>query len=585
MSEGKALDLLEQFLSSLNLSKTPSFHHTNLNVVTPAPLSEKIYDDDDDDDTIIRKLRAKVVQMKKENSEFADRYVPQLPQRTSIIKLMKNAAGYTGRNIAVAGWIRTVRSGGGGKFYFLKLYDGTISNELQIIVDNNVKGFSIIQSAAPGAALLIHGDIVPSMGKEQTVEMQATNIKLLGPCDSNSYPLAGKRLSLEHLRKHAHLRPRSIVYGAINRVRNTLAYATHNFFQHAGFSYVHTPLITGSDCEGAGEMFQVTTLIKDGEFDPKCKRADGTIDWSQDFFKKPAFLTVSGQLNGECFATALSSIYTFGPTFRAENSNTTRHLSEFWMIEPEIAFADLKENMNVAEGYLKYAIQQALERCPGDMKILEDFAQRNLTNDGKKKVAKKHSGGKKGKGKKVATDWLSLPLRERLKNVVDSNFVRITYTEVIEVLINVEKEGKKQFEEKPVWGIDLGAEHERYLCEVHFHGTPVIVTDYPTKIKAFYMRLSEDKKTVAAMDVLVPGVGEIIGGSQREERLDVICSRMAELKLDEEHMKWYLDLRRYGSVPHSGFGLGFERLVTYACGLGNIKDSIPFARFPGHAEF
>jgi len=363
------------------------------------------------------------------------------------------------------------------------------------------------------------------------------------------------------------------VLGAVSRIRNALAFATHEFFQGEGFQYVHTPLITCSDCEGAGEMFQVTTLIKDSEF--TAKTPQGKPDYGKDFFKKPAFLTVSGQLNAEIYATALSSVYTFGPTFRAEPSMTRRHLSEFWMIEPEIAFADLQENMCVAESFLKYVMDAALKRNAPDMQVLEKFetsSHLEIPEEEKKAVAL--SG---------QPHWRSLPLRQRLQNIIDAKFARVTYTEAIDILIKAVAAGQK-FEQAVEWGMDMGSEHERYLCEVHFRA-PTIVINYPKAIKAFYMRENDDKKTVAAMDVLVPGVGELIGGSQREERHDHLEARMVEAKLDPEDYRWYLDLRKFGTVPHSGFGAGFERLVCYTTGIDHIRDAIPFPRYPGHADF
>jgi len=358
----------------------------------------------------------------------------------------------------------------------------------------------------------------------------------------------------------------------VSRIRNALAFATHEFFQGEGFQYVHTPLITCSDCEGAGEMFQVTTLIKDSEF--TAKTPQGKPDYEKDFFKKPAFLTVSGQLNAEIYAMALASVYTFGPTFRAEPSMTRRHLSEFWMIEPEIAFADLQENMCVAESFLKYVMDAALKRNPADMQLLEEFETRSHEiSDEEKKAAERTN----------KPHWRSLPLRQRLQKIISAKFARVTYTEGIEILIKAVAGGHK-FEEAVKWGMDLGSEHERYLCEVHFCA-PTIVINYPKAIKAFYMRENDDKKTVAAMDVLVPGVGELIGGSQREERYDQLVARMIEAKLNPEDYSWYLDLRKYGTVPHSGFGAGFERLVCYTTGIDNIRDAIPFPRYPGHADF
>lgn len=480
---------------------------------------------------------------------------------------------FIGKTIGVGGWIRTMRSGGGGSFFFVKLYDGTTADEIQIIVDAQCKGFKDIEKCGNGTSIFAVGDVIASPAKGQKVEMKATEVRILGQSDPVSYPLAGKNLTLEYYRSVQHFRPRSMVMGAVSRIRNTLAFATHEFFQNEGFQYVHTPLITCSDCEGAGEMFQVTTLIKGDDF--SAKTPQGKPDYAKDFFKKPAFLTVSGQLNAEIYATALSSVYTFGPTFRAEQSMTRRHLSEFWMIEPEIAFADLQENMCIAESYLKFVMDAALKRNPADMKVLEDFetaSHKEIPEDEKKAMALTKQ-----------PHWRALPLRQRLQNIIDVKFARVTYTEAIAILEKAVAGGHK-FEEAVSWGIDMGSEHERYLCEVHFR-KPTIVTDYPKAIKAFYMRENDDKKTVAAMDVLVPGVGELIGGSQREERYDNLVARIIEAKLNPEDYSWYLDLRKYGTVPHSGFGAGFERLVCYTTGIDNIRDAIPFPRYPGHADF
>jgi len=477
------------------------------------------------------------------------------------------------RPVGIGGWVRTMRSGGGGKFFFVMLYDGTTAEELQVIVDSKATGFADVGKLGNGASLFVLGEIIPSPAKGQKIEMRATEVRVLGESDPVSYPLAGKNLTLEYLRTVQHFRPRSMVMGAVSRIRNTLAFATHEFFQNEGFQYVHTPLITCSDCEGAGEMFQVTTLIKEKDF--AARTPDGKPDYARDFFKKPAFLTVSGQLNAEIYATALSSVYTFGPTFRAEPSMTRRHLSEFWMIEPEIAFADLQENMCVAEAFLKYVMDAALKRNPADMQVLEEFETRTHTEipeDEKKAMALSKQ-----------PHWRALPLRQRLQNIIDAQFARVTYTEAIDILTKAVAGGHK-FEQDVSWGMDMGSEHERYLCEVHYRA-PTIVTNYPKAIKAFYMRENDDHKTVAAMDVLVPGVGELIGGSQREERYQHLVDRMIEAKLNPEDYAWYLDLRKYGTVPHSGFGAGFERLVCYTTGIDHIRDAIPFPRYPGHADF
>jgi asparaginyl-tRNA synthetase len=387
--------------------------------------------------------------------------------------------------------------------------------------------------------------LVASEGKGQAVDLKATDVKVLGFCDPMEYPLGKTRISFERLREVAHLRPRTNTFGAVARVRNTLAFATHEFFQGRGFYYFNAPLITASDCEGAGEMFQVTTL--DIENPPRDKES-GRVDFSQDFFGRPANLTVSGQLEAETYACALGSVYTFGPTFRAENSNTTRHLAEFWMIEPEVAFADLHDDADLAEDFLRHLFRAVLTKCPEELKFFNDRIEKGLLDN--------------------------------LTRLADAEFTRITYTEAIKIL---EKAADK-FEFKPSWGVDLQSEHERYLAEETFHG-PVIVMDYPRDIKAFYMRLNDDQKTVAAMDVLLPNVGEIIGGSQREERLDVLERRIRETGMDPKDYWWYCDLRRFGSVPHAGFGLGFERMVRFCTGMGNIRDVIPYPRTPQSAEF
>lgn len=565
---------------------------------------------------------------------------PNLRGRIKLIDLLKSDPGaVVGSKITVAGWIRSQRLAGKDKYCFLKIYDGTTPSELQVIVDDVVPGFHDVKSGSTGASVFISGEVVASQGGQQAFELKAENVLMLGPCPAETYPMAKKAVpSLESLRKIGHLRPRYPVIAAVTRIRNALSYATHTYFQQLGYINCHTPLITASDCEGGGDMFQVTTLINhNGEFSHKLP--DGRGDFSRDFFKRPAFLTVSGQLNAEIYATALSSVYTFGPTFRAEDSHTSRHLAEFWMIEPEIAFADLNENMDVAEGFLKFTIQTALDKCPEDMAFLEDFEQKSevdraktlkeekqrldrLKADEIKKakaeaaaagVAAAAAGGdeaaegapannavdqisaeekarKKERAKAVKAriasraNWRAVPLRQRLKGIVASPFARVTYTEAITILQQAITDGEEFEEMNVVWGMDLNSEHERYLCEVHFQ-RPTVVTHYPKEIKAFYMRLSEDGKTVAAMDILVPGVGEICGGSQREERLEKLQQRIVDMKLKEEDYSWYLDLRRYGSVPHSGFGCGFERLVCYTSGIDNIRDAIPFPRYPGHADY
>ena len=435
-----------------------------------------------------------------------------------------------GTTVSVAGWIRTVRDQ--KTFAFIELNDGSTLANLQVILES---GFAQMGDLTTGASVQIKGQLAESPGKNQALELKATDVKILGTCDPAKYPLQKKRHSFEFLRTIAHLRPRTNTQGAVLRVRSALAFATHLFFHQRGFFYVHTPIITGSDCEGGSEMFRVTT-----QSDSK--------DLSKDFFGKPTYLTVSGQLEGEILATALSDVYTFGPTFRSENSNTSRHLAEFWMIEPEMAFADLQNNMECAESYLKFCVNYLLEHCKEDLAFFDKFIENGLIS--------------------------------RLQVVASTPFAHITYTEAIELL----KKAPKKFEFPVHWGVDLQSEHERYLAEEHCK-KPVILTDYPAQIKAFYMRANPDGKTVAAMDVLVPKIGEIIGGSQREERLDRLEKKIEENHLKREDFWWYLELREYGTVPHAGFGLGFERLVLFATGMENIRDVIPFPRFPGHAEF
>jgi len=433
----------------------------------------------------------------------------------------------------VHGWVRTVRDQ--KSFAFIEVNDGSTLGNLQVIADAHIKGYAeALKDLTTGASIIASGELVESPGKNQAVELRASEIRVIGTCDPVKYPLQKKRHTFEFLRTIAHLRPRTNTQGAVLRIRSALAFATHKFFQERGFLYVHTPIITGSDCEGGGEMFRITTLDKP---DPE-----------KDFFGKSAYLTVSGQLEGEILASALSDVYTFGPTFRAENSNTSRHLAEFWMIEPEMAFADLKANMECAESYLKYCVHYALENCKEDLEFFDKFIENGLL--------------------------------VRLQNVVSSPFAHIPYTEAIEIL----KKAPKTFEFPVDWGTDLQSEHERYLAE-EYCKKPVILTDYPADIKSFYMRGNSDGKTVAAMDILVPKIGEIIGGSQREERLDVLEQKIAEFGLKREDYWWYLELREYGTVPHAGFGLGFERLVLFVTGMENIRDVIPFPRFPGHAEF
>jgi len=448
-----------------------------------------------------------------------------------------------GTEITVKGWVRTVRNQ--KTFSFVEINDGSTLSNFQIVVNADMPKYDrMINSLSTGVSVSVKGTIVASPTKAQEFELQAKEIEIIGECNPEVYPLQKKRHTFEFLRTIAHLRPRTNTLGAVARVRNALAFATHKFFQERNFLYVHTPIITGSDCEGAGKMFRVTTL--DADKPPRTE--DGKVDWAQDFFAKPAYLTVSGQLNGEIYASALSDIYTFGPTFRAENSNTSRHLAEFWMIEPEIAFADINDNMDCAEAYIKYVLSYVLQNCPEDMAFFD-----------------KH---------------ISEELIKRLQHVVDTPFERATYTYAVRIL---EKSGK-EFEYPVKWGADLQSEHERYLAEEYFN-KPVIITDYPKEIKSFYMRANEDGKTVAAMDVLVPKIGEIIGGSQREERYDVLVEKIKAFNLKEEDYWWYLELRKYGSVPHAGFGAGFERLIQFVTGMENIRDVIPFPRFPGKADF
>ncbi|CAF2150583.1 unnamed protein product [Brassica napus] len=462
--------------------------------------------------------------------------------------------GRVGQSLSVMGWVRTLRSQ--SSVTFIEINDGSCLSNLQCVMNPDAEGYDQVEagSVLTGASVCVQGTIVASQGTKQKVELKVHKIILVGKCDS-SYPIQKKRVSREFLRTKAHLRPRTNTFGAVARVRNTLAYATHKFFQESGFVWVASPIITASDCEGAGEQFCVTTLIPSSHettntsIDAIPKTKGGLVDWSQDFFGKPAFLTVSGQLNGETYATALSDIYTFGPTFRAENSNTSRHLAEFWMIEPELAFADLDDDMACATAYLQYVVKYVLDNCKEDMEFFDT--------------------------------WIEKGIIHRLSDVVEKEFLQLSYTDAIELLLKA----NKNFEFPVKWGLDLQSEHERYITEEAFGGRPVIIRDYPKEIKAFYMRENDDGKTVAAMDMLVPRVGELIGGSQREERLGVLEARLDELKLDKESYWWYLDLRRYGSVPHAGFGLGFERLVQFATGIDNIRDVIPFPRSPGSADF
>ena len=459
----------------------------------------------------------------------------------TVKELYRQKEEYIGKTVKVAGWIRTSRLS--KNFGFIELNDGSFFKNMQIVLDEKLENFKEIGKLPISSSILVEGKLVSTEGAKQPVEIHATNIVVEGESD-NSYPLQKKRHTVEYLRTIAHLRPRSNMFSAIFRVRSVAAYAVHKFFQERNFVYAHSPIITGSDCEGAGEMFRITTL----DLDNVPKTEEGKIDYSQDFFGKEANLTVSGQLNAEIMALAFRNVYTFGPTFRAENSYTGRHASEFWMIEPETAFADLEDNMELAEDMVKYIINYVLEHCPEEMEFFNAFVDKGLL--------------------------------ERLHNIVNSDFIRITYTKAVELLL----ESGQKFEYPVEWGIDLQTEHERYITEQIFKA-PVFVTDYPKDIKAFYMRLNEDGKTVRAMDLLVPGVGEIIGGSQREEREDVLLERIEEFGLNKEDYWWYLELRKFGTATHSGFGLGFERMIMYLTGVSNIRDVIPFPRTPKNCEF
>ena len=453
---------------------------------------------------------------------------------TTVKELFSDREKYLDKEVQVGGWIRSIRDS--KAFGFIVLNDGTCFDTLQIVYHDTMENFAEVSKLNVGAAIIVKGTLVATPEAKQPFEIQADQVLVEGVSNAD-YPLQKKRHSFEYLRTISHLRPRTNTFQAVFRVRSLIAYAIHKYFQEQGFVYVHTPLITGSDCEGAGEMFQVTTM----DLANVPKKDDGTVDFSQDFFGKPTNLTVSGQLNAETYAMAFRNVYTFGPTFRAENSNTTRHAAEFWMIEPEMAFADLNDNMAVAEGMLKYVIRYVLENAPAEMNFFNQFVDKGLL--------------------------------DRLNHVLNSEFGHVTYTEAIKLL----EEHNDKFDYKVFWGCDLQTEHERYLTEEIFK-KPVFVTDYPKEIKAFYMKLNEDGKTVAAMDCLVPGIGEIIGGSQREDSYDKLLGRMKELGLREEDYGFYLDLRKYGSVRHSGFGLGFERCVMYLTGMGNIRDVIPFPR-------
>ena len=477
-----------------------------------------------------------------------------MAKHTDIARVL--AEQKTGEKIEVRGWVRAFRAN-----RFIALNDGSGANNLQVVVDFEQFDDSVIKGISFHSCIAVSGTLVESQGSGQAVELQAENIEILGGNDLEKYPLQPKRQTMEFLRENAHFRMRTNTFSSVFRLRHALAFAVHSFFNEEGFYYMHTPIITGSDAEGAGEMFQVTTLdIKDTP-----KTEDGQVDYSQDFFEKATNLTVSGQLQAEIGALAMGKVYTFGPTFRAENSNTSRHLAEFWMIEPEVAFADLKDNMDLAEAFVKYLINYVLDKYMDDLNILDARIQQEEKN--MKAELRRPMG-----------------LIETLRFVVDNEFARITYTEAINLLRSSKPYKKGRFEYDVEWGVDLQAEHERWLVEKKFQ-KPVIVTDYPKDIKAFYMRMNDDGKTVAAMDILFPGIGEVVGGSQREERLNVLMDRMTEMDVHHDELDWYLDLRRFGGNKHAGFGLGFERIVLFITGMTNIRDVIAFPRTPGSAEF
>ncbi|HRI00058.1 MAG TPA: asparagine--tRNA ligase [Saprospiraceae bacterium] len=476
-------------------------------------------------------------------------------QRTKIVDVINSQP--TNEAVTVMGWVKTFRSN-----RFIAINDGSCMDNLQAVVDFEKWDAVLLKKIAPGAAIAVTGSLAASQGQGQAVELIVDQLEIFGESDPSSYPLQPKKHSLEFLRQIAHLRFRTNTFSAVFRIRHYMAFAIHQFFHERGFYYIHTPVITASDAEGAGEMFQVTTL----NLNSIPRTEEGNIDFKKDFFGRAANLTVSGQLEAELAAMAFSQVYTFGPTFRAENSNTPRHLAEFWMIEPEVAFADATDNMNLAESMLKYVIQYVMEHCKSELEFLN---QREQDEDKQKPAQERNEMG----------------LLDRLRFVLSNDFERLTYTEAIEILkqSNPNKKGKFQY---PIeqWGADLQSEHERYLVEKHFK-KPVILSNYPKEIKAFYMRQNDDGKTVAAMDILFPGIGEIVGGSQREERLERLQKRMEELHIPQEEMYWYLDTRRFGACPHAGFGLGFERLILFITGMTNIRDVIPFPRFPGNAEF
>lgn len=473
-----------------------------------------------------------------------------------VLELLNNSAHIL-QEVTAKGWVRTFRNN-----QFLALNDGSTIHNIQCVIDFENTPEATLKRITTGAAVCVNGTLQESQGKGQKVEIQVKKLEILGDSDAEKYPIQPKKHSLEFLRENAHLRVRTNAFGAIMRVRSVLSFAVHQYFQERGFFYVNTPIITGSDAEGAGEMFKVTAL----PFDNTPRTEDEKVNYKEDFFGKETNLTVSGQLEAETYAMALGQVYTFGPTFRAENSNTSRHLAEFWMIEPEVAFNDLDANMDLAEDFIKYVIRYTVDKCADDLQFLEQ----RLLQEEKSKPQNERS---------------EMALLEKLNFVLDNNFKRVSYTEAIDILRNSNPNKKKKFQYLiNEWGADLQSEHERFLVEKHFK-CPVILFDYPAKIKAFYMRLNEDEKTVRAMDILFPGIGEIVGGSQREERYDVLVEKMKALNIPEEEMWWYLDTRRFGSAVHSGFGLGFERLVLFVTGMTNIRDVIPFPRTPQNAEF
>ncbi len=478
-----------------------------------------------------------------------------LNDRIKIKSLLSDTTAI-GKKLTVMGWVRSFRNN-----QFITLNDGSTNQNIQIVIELGLLDDATLKRITVGASIKVIGEVVPSLGKGQSIELKATQLEILGDCDPEKYPLQPKKHSLEFLREIAHLRFRTNTFGVVFRVRHALAFAIHQFFNARGFVYLHTPIITASDAEGAGEMFRVTTL----PFEKTPKNEDGSINFAEDFFGRPTNLTVSGQLEGELGAMAFGEVYTFGPTFRAENSNTPRHLAEFWMIEPEMAFCDLEDDMNLAETFIKYIIQYVMDNNAADL----EFLNQRLAEEEKQKPQLERS---------------EFGLVEKLKFLLDNPFERITYTEAINILLESTPYKKKKFQYEVKWGNDLQSEHERYLVEKHFK-KPVIVTNYPAAIKAFYMRLNEDGKTVAAMDILAPGIGEIVGGSQREERLENLEERMKAMHVPIEELNWYLDTRRFGTVPHAGFGLGFERMVQFVTGMTNIRDVIPFARTPKNCVY